>query len=250
MLNLRIILVATLFSSLCFVACQKDDGGSSPQGNENFSQDINEFVSQDIIDTLREHGMIIHEGKKPPDLEGVYYAAPFVLKSSAVPSDTSADVEGERFGDMKLRLREQNNEDLTIKGDYKQIDPTDESVIGEAIGNGGFIAGEGNQFTVFLKLEGTSSGTFSDDSASHVTSQIISGTITGDSIENYHHAIWMIEKDDPNDILIPENTGRVLQDEDGMAKGMDPSDFKRAPFSERESTGSNKFIMLKKHLVK
>ncbi|MDR0414359.1 MAG: hypothetical protein LBH84_02980 [Prevotellaceae bacterium] len=169
---------------------------------QGITEEINKIVPKEIQDEMRDLGLPIYGGGNPPSLSGTYKVAPAILKKSNFQDGYSP---GELFNDAYLTFSEQNNTNLTIK--VTQIE-------GDALGwgNGAFIVGEGNNFTVFVELINEKEGKYYCTSA-----EIFSGTMTPSGIRNLHFALVMID-DNGNPELINNGNGRLFYDSDGISE--------------------------------
>jgi len=198
----RIILLAIAFSTV-LVSCKKDDNGKSDDdsGFDGSIQDIEDFYSSDIVDALDNLDFDINTGNNPPNIEGVYFVSPSILQASSVPGDTP----GIQFPDITMNFSNQDSDNLTI-------DFTGDSGPEVYDGDGSFISGDNNRFSVFLIINVTSGGQTAE------TTFAISGQLGDDGIENVQVAVLMLDDNgDPGDYFIENNTGRVLYDEDGFS---------------------------------
>ncbi len=148
-LRQKIILISViilLHAIMIMQSCQKEKDDLST----GFTDDIKNVVPDSTIKMLRDLGMIIYEGKKPPIIEGKFHFAPNLMDSSNVPNERHK--KGHKFADYKYFLYQQNSSDLIIKMDSKALSifSGDTSVIGSSIGEGGFLSGYGNEFSVFI----------------------------------------------------------------------------------------------------
>lgn len=220
----RSLLFVTLLA-VSFSSCKKFDlFGTLSQG---FSDDIENFVPDSTIETLTNMGMIINEGKKPPNIEGSYLVSQLLMKATNVP-DESYPI-GHRFADYQYHFYDQNNRELSISLNAKGIN-TEGVVFTESTGDGAFLSGYDNDFTAFLIQEGYT--LVEGDSAYYKTLEVFSGTITETGIEDFHSALIMLDDyGDPYDYYIPVNTGRVFYDSDGLATS--GSTYKTAILSEK-----------------
>ena len=51
------------------------------------TEDINDFLPEEILDEIKDLGLTIHTGTSPPNIEGVFSVIPLVLKNSNRPDD-------------------------------------------------------------------------------------------------------------------------------------------------------------------
>ena len=167
------------------------------------SQDIKNIVSDEILTIIRNLGMPMFTGKNPPNLTNFYKISPLTMKATSISNDYPV---GYVFSDYTFHLYEQNNTNLSIKLDYLSGGST-------GTGSGGFISGNGYDFSVFFKTTNTyTNGTKSD------RVEIISGTMTSTGIKDLYYALFMVnDYGDPNNELIGNGQGRVFYDSDGMS---------------------------------
>jgi hypothetical protein len=192
--------------ALVLVSCNKDD-----EKDGKFSEDIQNFVSDETLEALDDLGMVINEGLEPPDMEGTYVASPFEMTATSIEDD-NYDI-GQVISDYYFRLYDQDNDDLTIKLDYYNGGE-------EGSGLGGFISGDGKEFSVFIEVESEYQG------YEATILQVISGKMTEDGIEDLYFSNWMLDNNgNEGNVWIDEETGRVFIDSDGMSPFTD-FDFK------------------------
>jgi hypothetical protein len=188
--------------TLVLTSCKKED--------DELSKDIQNFVSDEVLEQIMDMGMVINKGIDPPDMEGEYLASPYELIGTTVADDWDL---GTIFADYYFRLYDQDNEDLTIKLDYYNGGE-------EGSGLGGFIAGNGKKFSVFIEVESEYSGY--EATLLHV----ISGTMGDDGIEDFYFTNYMLDNNDnEGGVWIENDEGRVLIDSDGDSPFTD-YDFK------------------------
>ncbi len=179
-------------------ACKKNETVDLSKG---FSVKVQEIVPQKIMDDLRAKGLVINEGQQPATLEGIYVISPNTLKASTQTSD----VAGTTYTTQRVRLYNQNSTDQSIKLDWK------ESVSG-GNGIGGYVAGNGNLFTVFTESNDTYGAT-----TTYKTLRVYSGELTSAGIKNLQWAFYVKEKNDPGNQVLPVGTTRVFSDGDNLA---------------------------------
>lgn len=192
------LLVITLFiGSLIFNSCQKERDFNGTK------TDIENFVGEDLVEVLDNANFKMYYGDKPPQIQGQYLINPAELLSSTVPND----IFPRTFNDLKITFSNQKNIDLTI--DYEGDQSVENSV-----GKGTFITGDGKFFTVFIKTETTKTN---GGIGSSVT--IVSGEKTNKGIKNTEVALFLLEiiEEDPVVPFIPENTGRIIVDGNGLS---------------------------------
>ena len=193
--------IALAAFSLFFASCKKDETTKKDE-KPALSKDIQNIVPDSTLNKIIALGMPINKGTKPTSLTNIYLATPFLLKASNVPQDYAI---GYKFTDYRVRLYDQDNDKLTIKLDYKSGPESGKGI-------GGFLSGNGNDFSLFVKVLSFNSG----DSAQNI--QIISGTITPEGIKNFHFANFMIDNyGNPHGKWIGNETGRIIYDSDSIS---------------------------------
>jgi len=198
---LSLIIVSMLASSLLIIGCKKSESAKKVEDN-GLTKEINDLISEDILNEMKSLGMPVNTGGNPPSIEKIYFASPFVLKASNRPSDTP----GMTFADYRVKFYDQNNDNLTVKCDYVNASET-------GSGLGGFIVGDNNNFTVFCEVHSTYSG------ENAVLTHVISGTLVENGVQNLYFANFMLDNNgNPNGTWIEEGEGRVIYDSDGMSE--------------------------------
>ncbi len=181
--------------------CKKDKEKDSKVDDNGLTAQINNLIPDSILTKMVNLGMTINGGETPPALNGAYLASPFILKASNVPNDYV----GYAFADYTVTFYDQNNDDLTIKVDY---------VNGPESGSGlgGFVVGSDSKFTVFAEVNSEYYGY----TAKMV--HVVSGTLTGTSIQNLYFANFMLDNNgNLGGLWIANGEGRVIYDSDGSS---------------------------------
>lgn len=203
---------------LCFVtvvsllnACGGSSGGGSNDANTvtvttNFTgtrPSVEQIYSESLITSLEMIGLNINLGDNPPNVEGSYLLEPRVLQATTVPVE---NIEiGVGNGSTTITFSNQNNANLTL-------DLEANSGSTNVVDTGSFISGSGNLFTVYFVAEVTVDGHTFDSTETY------SGVITDGGVQNLQRAIFVLDdRGDPNDGLIPNDTGRLFIDEDGLS---------------------------------
>lgn len=170
---------------------------------------IEQVIPDDIRDKMEPY-IPIYEGVNPPNVEGCYYIDPF--------ETVYCEDEG-NGGYEPGHIVVSDYINLTNQSTDNTIDMEEYSANGKtySIGEGAFISGEGNNFTIFFNIDGIS------NDIPFRTALLISGTkgtnISG-IITNLKYAFVMVEKgDDPESLLMKEGVFRVFQDQDGISYG-------------------------------
>jgi hypothetical protein len=175
------------------------DGTTQADG---LSNNIHLLLSDDNLNALNKLSFPVYKGYNPPNFENIYMASPFTLKATTIGNDEIGKV----YGDLSIQFHNQSNTNLTVSVKEFQAGT-------EGIGNGSFISGTGNEFTVFTKLHTTS---YNSESLLII---VCSGRLKDNGISNFHYALLMVDDyGDPNDVLIENNTGRLFYDEDRFSE--------------------------------
>lgn len=193
---------------MVITSCEKDK--DKPKKPTELSDEIKNIVPDSTLTKITTLGMKINKGLEPPNMENTYLASPFELKATNVVDDYSI---GYIFADYYFRLYDQDNENLTIKLDYYNGGET-------GTGLGGFISGDGKNFSVFIEMNSEYSGY----AAKMV--HIISGTLTDEGISGLYFANYMLDNyGNLGGYWIENDEGRVLIDSDAMSP-VTPYEFK------------------------
>ncbi|MBS1588116.1 MAG: hypothetical protein JST52_00735 [Bacteroidetes bacterium] len=171
--------------------------------DNGLSSDINNIISQDIINDLQGRGMIINKGNTPPSISGVFLVSPFTLQNTY---DGDLWTVGKVISDYKYRFYDQSG--TNIKMDYKGV-----AVADNAVGMGSFLSGSDTKFTLFAQSTGNASG------INYKNVSIISGEFTASGIKNFQYAFVLTQKDgdEANAVLMPVGKSRIWRDGDGLA---------------------------------
>jgi hypothetical protein len=218
--------VIGLFAILIMPSCEEEEDLSV-----GFSEEIENFVPDSTIQLLRDLGMIIHEGKEPPSLVGKYYLTPNLMDSSNVPNESRQS--GHRFADYRLHFHNQNNEKLSIELDTEGLNTSqsDTTIISSSIGNGGFLSGYDNEFSVFIISETESYHNNNQDTARIRMLRLYSGEIAPEGIKYFKSSLLVLDDyGDEFDVYIPINTGRIFHDGDSLAHRLSDSEWQTKYF--------------------
>lgn len=184
---------------LLIAACSKDDDGGGFDGS---MEDIIDFAGSELLDSIVGMGMVIHPGNNPPNIEGKFLEE-HILESSNVPNERRL---GERFPDFDMEFTNQRG----LKVDFYAEEDISQS--NTTIGEGSLISGEGDVFSVFLKVKSEIDGKIAEGII------IISGKMVFEGIYDYKFANFMLDNHGHESRFIPNNTGRIFVDEDGLVE--------------------------------
>lgn len=186
-------------SALLLNACGGDDKDDPDSGDVDAR--LEKVIPSDIRRQMEKY-MTIYDGVNPPNVEGIYLMSPQKL---VYDSTNNFDTD-HKFADLIMNLFNQNSKNNTI--DYKERQGSNLS----ASGNGAFISGEGNNFSIYFNTSGNSNG------ISYKTALVVSGTISSDGIRNLYYAFVMTDKgSDPEHTIMNVGDYRVFKDGDGLA---------------------------------
>lgn len=180
---------------IVFTACYEDHSEVIP------GQD---FIPDDILTKIQDNGQVLYEGLNPPELEGKFVMSPYVLRSSNIPDDFDA---GTEFGRKTIEFTDFDPESLRLAVTLEQ---------GGSVGEGyeSFIAGTGDNFTVYVRVERTD-----ENGNKRLLTEVYSGRLTGSGIFDMTSSIFMIDDfGDPEDNVIEIGQGRLFADQDGFSE--------------------------------
>lgn len=164
----------------------------------------------------------IYDGNNPPNIEGIY-----VIDPMEVVYDMTGNYQpGEKqFAMVYFEISNQNTTTNTL--DYREQEVINGVVGSESKGEGAFISGEGNNFSVYFNTTGVTHLDAYDVTSTHAL--VISGTKTNDGIRDLRYSFVMVDKgDDPEGMIINKGDFRVFKDGDNWAEKTHWS-FTRSP---------------------
>jgi hypothetical protein len=165
-----------------------------------------DFIPDEILAEIRENGQPIFEGLNPPDVTGRYIIDPYVLVASNFEDSSEP---GREFARLTTRFSEFSPDNLTLKVDLDQGG-------NEGEGFGSFISGQGNNFTIYVRIERER------DEFTTLETRVYSGTLEDRGIRNLYVSLFMIDdRGDPEGNLIENGEGRLFRDEDGFSERVD-----------------------------
>ena len=184
------LLISTLLG-----ACCKDYSDMIP------GQD---FIPADVLQAIEDNGQVIYTGYAPPTLEGEFLMAVPVLVSS---NFADPYFPGHIFNNATIEFSEFNAEKLTLK-----VNITEGTLTG--VGYGSFISGQGDDFTVYVKVEATDA-----KGVKLLQTEVYSGTLEAGGIRNLQRSVFMVnDGGDPNDEYIGNGQGRLAEDSDKFSE--------------------------------
>jgi len=99
MKTLKLLVICLLFISV--YSCSKDDDSSE----EDIMQQVENFVTPDLIETLEQLGYNFNDGEDSPDIEGQFYYSTVVLQSTNIEGDSPV---GSVFNDLEVNFSNLN----------------------------------------------------------------------------------------------------------------------------------------------
>lgn len=192
-----------IISVFCIVVCTLLVSCSKSDDVKHFDvpKEVETIISNKFLTEMASHGMTINEGVNPPDIQGVFDAGIFELIYTSVKRELG-EVKN-ITSDYRFKFYDQNG--VEVKTSYT----SDGDDI--ASGEGSIISGAKNKFTAYLRINGGSNG------ATYKIATIISGEISTEGIRNLEIGLCMIEKNDPDDVLMDVGTIRIWADRDKFA---------------------------------
>lgn len=160
----------------------------------NESSDIQAVIPQEYIDLLSPY-IPIYEGDTPPDIQGVWLTTPFEMYYDSEGSDAV-------FADAWFYFYDQRS-DNTISMKLTQN-------LGDlSLGEGAFISGTGDNFTVYFNEYTTR-----EDGSWMLSASLVSGTLSGSCIKNFKFGFIVIDTYDPYEEMMKPGAYRIIEDAD------------------------------------
>jgi len=174
---------------------------------EGFPNPIDSILTPEQIEILEGLGLEINPGLNPPNVEGKYLVDSFYCIASNIADDGLLHT----YCDDYCYEFYNQSPNWTLDANYYALEATD-----SAVGIGSFISGTDSLFSIFLKMSGRIEN--GGSVATYTLVEIVSGAISMLGIRNFEMGFIMIEKDDPDGILVPINSARVWIDSDGLSE--------------------------------
>lgn len=155
---------------------------------------ITSVIPEEYINILENH-IPIYEGNTPPDIQGIWLASPYDMYYDSNGFDAN-------FADAWFWFYNQKSDNtISMKKTQNLGDLT--------TGEGAFISGSGNNFTVYFNQYTTN-----EDSSWVLSASLVSGTKSGNTIKNFRFAFIVLDVYDPYDELMGPGDYRVIEDSD------------------------------------
>lgn len=206
---LGLLIFVILFSSSCDLINSDKNDENLVELVDGLPKNIRDFVSEEELDILEETlDVKIYRGNKPPKLDGSYRFSRTILKKTNIVNDISI---GTQFTDRYIKFYNQND-DLTLDVDVIATDPSSGVIRSEGLGQGSFLAGDGQSFSIFYRNSFTT-----DRGESGEMLELFSGILDTDGIQNFEFAILMLDNNGHTS-LIDNGKGRSFYDSDGFSE--------------------------------
>lgn len=154
--------------------------------------------------------MPIYSGTTPPDISGEFLCDNTVLVGSSLEDDSFAiNNSSYKWSDLYLAFIKSNGKYIYKEQNGSSSGGADDVTVTVT------VVGKNKNFTAFFT---DSVSDVSDNNYTATASTVISGTMNSDGISDFYYAFIMLEKTDPNNVLVPVNTYRVFNDGDGLAE--------------------------------
>ena len=180
---------------------------------------INKVVPEWLLEMMEPY-IPIYEGDNPPIIEGTYLLSPQKLFYDSSKQYSSGRV----FADNYLFFTDQDEVKDTINFVGFEVNSYGD-IISEKYGEGAFISGEGNNFSIFFNTAGEHY--YNNGYSYSLEALIVSGTKTSTGIKDIYYAFAMVDKYDPYNNLMPKGAFRIFKDGDGLADYIDLNDATR-----------------------
>jgi len=198
------VLIIAAIAVAAMAGCKKDENPPAVD-EKGLTADIHKIIPEKYLEEMVKSGFVVHGGNTPPQIEGVYLANPLELVANRTSSSKIAE-----HWDMYVTYYAQNNKNLTIKADYRMDGDKGEMTVS---GQGGFIVGKDNKFTIFIDCTREQGGYKAK------TVEVFSGEIAAGGISNYQWGVLMVEDNgDPLNIWIGNGEFYLKKDKDGFSE--------------------------------
>ncbi len=173
-----------------------------PPPIEDVPDGVNELLTSEDVEALRAVGMQVYTGDTPPWIEGDY-----LLDTLTISYDDVSGAIGAPIIETYLGFHDQDNDDGTL-------DTSLHDAISDGTGLGGFVSGEGDCFTVWVRFDGHN---FPDDCV-YQMAQLFSGCVDDAGIEDLQFGYVLVDRSGPCQDTVPIDHRRVMDEVDGLAE--------------------------------
>ncbi len=144
----KIIYILSIFTiSLLLSSCESETSIlniSEELGFTGTTEDIQDFLGQDVYEAMLDRGLIIHPGSTPTNLQGTFRAEPYCRV------DEDGELSCFQNSSWNVTFSNQNNDTLSISYFAQQIDSTTGEIIGSESGTGRISGDITGAFTVIV----------------------------------------------------------------------------------------------------
>ena len=170
-----------------------------------FDPRILQEIPEEYLRRMRPY-MPIYSGKEPPVIEGTFLLSKDVLVYS------SDGYSSDNFADYVTEFTNQDMVQNTVI--FREESRSSNRVLSKSEREQAVVLGKGNNFTVFLIVNGMRS----DGVTTTKMATILSGTMTTSGIRDFHYGFVMLDKHDPNGVVMDIGEFRIFKDQDGMSE--------------------------------
>lgn len=197
MKTLKLCIVFLLFASI--YSCSNDDNSSSD--DEDIRQQVENFVTPDLVDTLNDLGFNFNNGEDTPNIEGRFSFNPRILGGTNIEDDVLGNSYVEFIADLS-----------NIDPELRQLTFQSVSSSGSLIATGAstFYSAIGNSFSIYARFN------IVTNNQAYTILRALSGDISDDGIVNGQVVLIMQENNNISGLL-ENGQGRLFVDEDGTA---------------------------------
>lgn len=198
-MSLMLLVGTMVFTAACSSDSESAEQTPPPSAEDEAEERIETVIPTEMREDLGQH-MTLYSGVTPPNIEGVYLLKPMI---ALYCSEMDA---GWEAAPATIRFLNQNAETNTI-------DIEEEEGSQYTTGEGAFISGTGDNFTIYFNTYTTST-----QNSWHRRALVISGTKVDGGIKDMQYAFVMVERGE--DYVGPMGIGdmHVFHDSDGMSE--------------------------------
>lgn len=171
--------------------------------------EVNTFLEKKDIDLLKDHGFPVYTGEDPPDISGKY-----LMDDLTVVYDPGT---WEGAYEIGYKIADYNYEFSAPKpGGLIDVKSYSKQAGDEGEGQGSYIAGKGNCFTIFVNRKGVTYD------CRYQSPEVISGCLGNDGLTGFQCSILAKEKTGSGcDYIMPVGYLRLYKEEDGLGQRQD-----------------------------
>ncbi len=172
---------------------------------EGVPDGVNDLLTSYDVELLEHVGMTVYTGDSPPFIEGEY-----LMDTLSITYD---DIDGAIGLDLIETWVGFQGQDP----DAGTVDSTMHDAISDGTGQGGFVSGTGECFTVWQDFHGFNG----PDSCDYWMAQLFSGCIDDDGIEDLQFGYILVDREGPCEETVTLRHRRVMDETDVLAARVD-----------------------------